>query len=382
MTATLRGQENRKALSSAPQKTLWREAQPLSGADGRLRRPARPGRRRERRPDRRGLPRHPRVLPRAGPHHAAADRGEGVPGASRSRPTGPTPTASTATCAARPRTPTPRRRCAAFAASRPGCGATPRCSTSSAGCAPTTNGPEGRRTAGFYGLDLYSLYASIAEVIAYLERVDPPAAERARERYACFEHFGGEPDLWPRRQPRHQRVLPPRSHRPADRAAATRRRLPASRRDRRRGRAVLRRAERPPGRQRRGVLPLDVRRPGLIVEPARPPHGRHARPPPRTTSARHGEPARIVVWEHNSHVGDARLTEMSRRGELNVGQLARERWPDEVALVGFTTYAGTVTAASAWDAPAERKRVRPALARELRGDLPRRRRAPLPPRPA
>ncbi len=76
---------------------------------------------------------------------------------------------------------------------------------------------------------------------------------------------------------------------------------------------------------------------------------------------RHGEPARIVVWEHNSHVGDARMTEMGRRGELNVGQLARERWADDAFLVGFTTYTGTVTAASAWDAPAERKLVRPAL---------------------
>jgi erythromycin esterase-like protein len=76
---------------------------------------------------------------------------------------------------------------------------------------------------------------------------------------------------------------------------------------------------------------------------------------------RHGRRARIVVWEHNSHVGDARATEMGRRGELNVGQLARERWPGDAFLLGFTTYAGTVTAASTWDAPAERKLVRPAL---------------------
>jgi len=81
----------------------------------------------------------------------------------------------------------------------------------------------------------------------------------------------------------------------------------------------------------------------------------------RAHLARYGEAGRIVVWEHNSHVGDARLTEMGGRGELNVGQLARERWPDDVLLVGFTTYSGTVTAASGWDAPAERKRVRPAL---------------------
>jgi erythromycin esterase-like protein len=71
--------------------------------------------------------------------------------------------------------------------------------------------------------------------------------------------------------------------------------------------------------------------------------------------------SKIVVWAHNSHLGDARATEMSRRGELNVGQLVREKYGSDAVLVGFTTYHGTVTAASSWDAPAERKRVRPAL---------------------
>ena len=71
---------------------------------------------------------------------------------------------------------------------------------------------------------------------------------------------------------------------------------------------------------------------------------------------------RIVVWAHNSHLGDARATEMGTRGELNVGQLARERYGSSAVLVGFTTYTGTVTAASEWDGPAHRKHVRPALA--------------------
>src|SRR5436189_1263085 len=75
-----------------------------------------------------------------------------------------------------------------------------------------------------------------------------------------------------------------------------------------------------------------------------------------------GRPARIVVWAHNSHLGDARATELGDAGELNLGQLVRERHPDEALLVGFTTYAGSVTAASDWGAAAERKRVRPALA--------------------
>jgi erythromycin esterase-like protein len=76
---------------------------------------------------------------------------------------------------------------------------------------------------------------------------------------------------------------------------------------------------------------------------------------------RRNEPARIVVWAHNSHVGDARQTEMARRRELNLGQLARQRHEGRVTNVGFTTFAGSVTAASDWGAVAERKQVRPAL---------------------
>jgi len=74
-----------------------------------------------------------------------------------------------------------------------------------------------------------------------------------------------------------------------------------------------------------------------------------------------GPKARIVVWAHNSHLGDARATEMVQRGELNLGQLIREKYGEKATLVGFTTYTGTVTAASGWDGPAERKHVRPAL---------------------
>ncbi len=68
-----------------------------------------------------------------------------------------------------------------------------------------------------------------------------------------------------------------------------------------------------------------------------------------------------MVWAHNSHLGDARATEIGERGELNLGQLVRQRYGRDAFNIGFSTYTGTVTAASAWDAPAERKRVRPAL---------------------
>jgi erythromycin esterase-like protein len=76
---------------------------------------------------------------------------------------------------------------------------------------------------------------------------------------------------------------------------------------------------------------------------------------------RQGGPANVVVWVHNSHLGDARATDMGRAGEWNVGQLVREQAGRDAVLVGFSTYAGTVTAASDWGAPPERKRVRPGL---------------------
>src|SRR5207245_918941 len=73
------------------------------------------------------------------------------------------------------------------------------------------------------------------------------------------------------------------------------------------------------------------------------------------------ERARLVVWAHNSHVGDSRATERDRIGELTVGRLVRERHPDDCFLVGFTTFSGTVTAADDWGAPPDRKIVRSAL---------------------
>ena len=74
-----------------------------------------------------------------------------------------------------------------------------------------------------------------------------------------------------------------------------------------------------------------------------------------------GSQSRVIVWAHNSHLGDARATEMGEHGELNVGQLVRERFGADAVLVGFTTYTGTVTAASGWDEPAQRKTIRPGL---------------------
>ena len=216
------------------------------------------------------------------------------------------------------------------------------------------------RGAGFFGLDLYSLYSSVDEVVAYLRRIDPAAAKRASERYACFERLGGEQN--------YGRAVS------LGVSESCRRGVVTQLRDLQRlGNAYLRRdgiaaedeqfyAE----QNARLVASAEEYYRAMVSDPAsswnlRDRHMADTLERLLQHLGRHGERPRIVVWEHNSHIGDARMTEMGNRGELNVGQLARQRWSDDVVLVGFTTYSGTVTAASGWDAPAERKQVRPAL---------------------
>jgi erythromycin esterase-like protein len=212
--------------------------------------------------------------------------------------------------------------------------------------------------AGIFGLDLYSLYASIESVLKYLDRVDPGAAARARKRYACFEYFGDDPQGYALAvahghescedeavaelvELRRQAMLPNKTGAPDPEevfSAEQNARLIVN--AERYYRAMFRGRESTWNmRDRHMVDTLDALR-------------------DRIPGASEG----TVVWAHNSHLGDARATEMSRRGEVNVGQLVRERHGRDVYSIGFSTYDGTVTAASDWDAPMERKRVRPGLA--------------------
>ena len=220
--------------------------------------------------------------------------------------------------------------------------------------------PNARKT-GFYGLDLYSLYSSIEAVVQYLEKVDPDAARRARYRYACFEQFGEDSQSYGyaanfdlTESCEHEVIgqLLELQRRAADYA------------------------------QRDGLVAADeffyAEQNARLVKNAEQYYrsmfrgrvsswnlrDRHMAETLEALFAhlnRAGGHAKIVVWAHNSHVGDARVTEMGQRGELNIGQLARERYKGDAVLIGFTTHHGKVTAASNWDAPAERKTVRPAL---------------------
>ena len=222
--------------------------------------------------------------------------------------------------------------------------------------------PPGTEKVGFYGLDLYSLHASMKAVLRYLEKVDPEAAKRARERYSCFDHVGEDTqgyglmtrlNLSKSCEEEVVRQLLEMQRRAADYV----------RRDGRLAEDELFYAE----QNARLVKNAEAYYRSVFLEEVsswnlRDRHMAETLDALAAHLGRKGGRAKIAVWEHNSHLGDARATEMGQRGELNVGQLTREKYGSEAVLVGFTTHHGTVTAASDWGEPAERKRVRPALA--------------------
>jgi erythromycin esterase-like protein len=214
---------------------------------------------------------------------------------------------------------------------------------------------------GFYGLDLYSLHASMKAVLRYLERVDPQAAKRARERYSCFDHFGEDTQAYGLMtrlnlsKSCEQEVL--------NQLVELRRRAPDyAGHDGRADEDELFSAE----QNARLVKNAEAYYRTMFLEEVsswnlRDRHMAETLEELVPYLDRNGRRAKIAVWEHNSHLGDARATDMTRRGELNVGQLTREKYGDDAVLVGFSTYQGTVTAATDWGSAAERKQVRPAL---------------------
>jgi len=214
---------------------------------------------------------------------------------------------------------------------------------------------------GFYGLDLYSLHTSIDAVLNYLRKVDPDAAARARHRYSCFEHFGSDPQSYG--------------------YAAT---LGLSRtcEDDVVAQLVELRNAAVEYARRDGYIAEDeyffAEQNARLVRNAeiyyramfagqvdswnlRDTHMMETLDALLTWTSRRSGYTRAVVWAHNSHLGDARATQMGAWGELNLGQLARERHGDRVVAIGFTTHSGTVTAAREWDEPAERRRVNPSI---------------------
>jgi protein-L-isoaspartate(D-aspartate) O-methyltransferase len=213
---------------------------------------------------------------------------------------------------------------------------------------------------GFYGLDLYSLYTSMSEVITWLERVDPQAARRARERYGCLAPWRDDPTAY-------GRAAQSRFARTCEREAAQILQELLERR-------LAHGAE-------NGDALLDAQQNARLVANAERYYramfegsavswnlrDQHMFDTLESILAHRGPGARAVVWEHNSHIGDATATDMGARGEHNVGSLCRARFGDEVYLVGFGTDHGTVVAASGWERPMEVMRVRPARSDSYEG---------------
>ena len=216
---------------------------------------------------------------------------------------------------------------------------------------------------GFHGLDLYAMHESMDGVVAYLEQVDPEGAVRARARFACFDHFGEDPLVYGR-STRMGIAASCEEAVAAQLAELQGRRLQAvAAAAGPEGLAALFVAE-----QHARVVRNAERYYRALFDPQavawnlRDRHMAGTLGGLRRFLVRHGRPPKVVVWAHNSHVGDARATTMADDGQLSLGQLARELFGlPAVALVGFTTYAGTVTAAERWDGPAAVMAVRPAL---------------------
>lgn len=217
-----------------------------------------------------------------------------------------------------------------------------------------------RQSCGLFGLDLYSMHASIEAVLAYLQKVDPEAAARARKRYGCFEFFGRDPQAYGYATVR-QGAEPCEQEVVAQLTDLRRQYGEYLGRDGQRAEDEFFYAE------QNARLAADAEQYYRSMFQGRDEswnlrdrHMTETLAAVREHFGRRG-PAKVVVWAHNSHLGDARATSMSERGEWNVGQLARERFGTQVFSIGFSTYAGTVTAARDWGEPAERRRVRPAL---------------------
>ena len=213
---------------------------------------------------------------------------------------------------------------------------------------------------GWYGLDLYSLHRSMEAVLEYLNKVDPDAARRARERYACFGQLSTEGQSY---------------------GYATRIGLTRSCEDDVVGQLIELRRRAAEYASRDGYVAEDEyfhaeQNARLVLDAERyyrtmfsghveswnlrDTHMMETLQSLIKWTARRSGPAKAVVWAHNSHLGDARYTYMGDLGELNLGQLVRQEYGPHSYLIGFTTHTGTVTAARDWDEPAEFRQVRPS----------------------
>jgi len=211
--------------------------------------------------------------------------------------------------------------------------------------------PEGQRV-GFYGLDVYSLWDSLYQVLGYLGKHTPDALPAARRAVQCFEPYGEDVQEYARATRWVDATC-------EDEVVALL--------------AGLRRTARPQPDDGRGGH-FNAEQNALVVKNAEHYYRTMVRGGPESWNVRdrhmtetldrlmrhHGPQAKAIVWAHNTHVGDARFTDMADDGTVNIGQLVRERHARAgVVLVGFGSYQGSVIAGQEWEAPMQRLVVPP-----------------------
>lgn len=212
---------------------------------------------------------------------------------------------------------------------------------------------ENRRVA-FHGLDLYSLYSSVREVLRYLDEVDPETARIARERYGCLTPWQSDPATYGRA------ALTGRYRSCETEVVAmllelSRKRQAYAEHDGERFLDAMQNARLVANAERYYRIMYYGSRASWNLR------DEYMFETLKNLLDSHGRDSRAVVWAHNSHIGNAAMTEMSARGEFNIGQLCRDEFGDRAYSIGFGTHAGTVAAASDWDGPMEIKQINPSL---------------------
>ncbi|SRR6056297_236078 len=208
----------------------------------------------------------------------------------------------------------------------------------------------GPQRVGFFGLDVYSLWDSLYHVLGYLAKHDPDALPAARRAFQCFEPYGEDVQAYARAT----RWVGKSCEQPVIELLTR-----------------LRRESRPLATDEREAN-FNAEQNAIVVKNAENYYRTMVHGGPDSWNVRdqhmvqtlqrlmhhHGPQAKTIVWEHNTHIGDARFTDMTDDGMVNVGQLVREQnTPQDVVLVGFSSHRGSVIAADAWEAPMERMRV-------------------------
>lgn len=214
---------------------------------------------------------------------------------------------------------------------------------------------------GFYGLDLYSLNSSMQAVVRYLTKVDPHAAEQAKKNYACFDHLNVDPQMYAYltnakvKKSCLTEVLETLYEVQRNAVKFTQNQGVAAEDEyffAEQNARVVKDAE----SYYRSMFEGSVASWNL--------RDKHMSDTLNVVADHleyhYNKPAKIIIWAHNSHVGDARATEMGSRGEFNIGQLVREQH-SKTYSIGFSTYEGWVMAASNWDEPGQCQKIVPGL---------------------